>query len=369
MDSLMLFRGCMKYCFLVLVSCVLFIERSSAQRRDFLTFQEKVFDFGMVREEAGPVTHIFEFENTSERPIKILGVKPSCGCTTPDWSKDAIKPGSKGFVTAKFDPASRPGFFNKTLTITTDYSSESIVLNIKGTVSHKGDNSVYREAKGGWRLMSTSFNMGKVLIKDEMTWKEFEVLNASDKEIAVNGPIVAPPYIKVLVTPTSLKPGEKGLIRIGYNGKLKNAYGFHSDNVEFSTDDESMPRKSFSVQATLEDYFPVLSKEEVAKAPKLWLSETALDLGRFSSSVSVEKQITLSNTGKKELSLRSIQANCQCITAETEVSTIASGKSTVLTIRFDPAQRKGTQQKYITIYSNDPVNPVQRISIAAYVER
>lgn len=369
MDSLMLFRGRMKYCFLVLVSCILFVGFASAQRRDFLTFQEKIFDFGMVREEAGPVMHIFEFENTSERPIKILGVKPSCGCTTPDWSRDIIKPGSKGFVTAKFDPASRPGFFNKTLTITTDYSGESIVLNIKGSVSLKGDNSVYRVAKGNWRLISASFNMGKVLIKDEMTWKDFEVFNASEKEIAVIEPVVAPSYIKVVVTPTSLKPGEKGVIRIGYNGKVKNVYGFHSDNVEFVTDDEVMPRKSFSVQATLEDYFPALSTEEVAKAPKLWLSETALDLGRFSSSANVEKQITLNNTGKRELILRSVQANCQCITATPGMTTIASGKSTVLTIRFDPAERKGTQQKYITIYSNDPVNPVQRISLAAYVEK
>lgn len=369
MDSLMLFRGHMKYSFLVLLSCVLFVERTTAQRRDFLTFQEKVFDFGMVREEAGPVIHIFEFENTSERPIKIMAVKPSCGCTTPDWSKETVKPGSKGFVTAKFDPTSRPGFFNKTLTITTDYSSEAIVLNIKGSVSLKGDNSVFREAKGSWRLISASFNMGKVLIKDEMTWKDFEILNASEKEIAVTAPAVAPSYIKVIVTPAALKPGERGVIRIGYNGKMKNAYGFHSDNVEFITDDESMPRKSFSVQATLEDYFPILSNEEVTKAPKLWLSETALDLGRFSSSSSIEKQITLSNTGKKELSIRSIQTNCQCITATAQTMAIASGKSTALTIRFDPADRKGTQQKYITIYSNDPVNPVQRISIAAYVEK
>jgi len=359
----------MKYCFWVSIFCTLLVERASAQRSDFLTFQEKVFDFGVVREEAGPVTHVFEFENTSERSVKILAVKPSCGCTTPDWSKEPVKPGSKGFVTAKFDPASRPGFFNKTLTITTDYSSESVILTIKGSVSLKGDNSIFREARGSWRLISASFNMGKVLIKDEMTWKDFEVLNASDKEVALIGTPVAPAYIKVMVTPSSLKPGEKGTIRIGYNGKLKNAYGFHSDNVEFITDDDVMPGKSFSVQATLEDYFPPLSKEEVAKAPKLWLSETALDLGRFSSNNSIEKQITLSNTGKKELSLRSIQSNCQCIVASTEATTIAAGKSAVLTIRFDPAERKGTQQKFITIYSNDPVNPVQRISIAAYVEK
>ena len=30
--------------------------------------------------------------------------------------------------------------------------------------------------------------------------------------------------------------------------------------------------------------------------------------------------------------------------------------------------RKGTQQKAVTVYSNDPQNPVQRVTFTAYVE-
>lgn len=359
----------MKYSFFGLVLFLSMLsDRASGQRKDFLTFQEKVFDFGTVQEIGGSVTHTFEFENTSDRPVKILIVKPSCGCTTPDWSKEGIKPGGKGYVTAKFDPKSRPGFFNKTLAITTDYSNESIVLTIKGTVSLKDDHSTLREEKGSWRLLSSSFNMGKVLLKDEMTWKEFEVVNAGSSIITVNGSVISPSHLKVLVTPASLKPGEKGTIRIGYHGKRKNAYGFQSDNVEFLTDDEVMPRKSFSVYATLEDFFPDMSQAELAKAPRLFIGEINVDFGRFSATASVEKQVQLTNTGKKEVSIRAIQSNCQCVTATAAQMTLAPGKSTVLTLLFTAAGRKATQQKFVTIYSNDPVNPVQRIALAAYIE-
>lgn len=348
----------------LLISSALF-----AQRKEYFAFQEKVFDFGNVREAGGSVTHTFAFENTGDRPIKILNVHPSCGCTTPDWTKEIINQGAKGFVTAKFDPKSRPGFFSKTLTITSDYDSEPIVLTIKGTVSLANEYSTYREANGNWRLLASSFNMGKVQLKDEYTWKEFEVVNAGESTITVQNDIKTPAYIKAQLFPMALKPGEKGIIRLGYHGKMKNAYGFQSDNVEFITDDEAMPRKSFSVYATLEDYFPEQSKEELAKAPRLVLSEPLLDMGRFSSSNSLEKSITLSNTGKKELSLRAIQPNCQCLTVTPSDKTVAPGKSITLRVKFDPAQqRKGTLQKFITFYTNDPVNPVQRLSISAYVE-
>lgn len=353
----------------LLVSVFLFLYLTSmAQRKDLLTFEEVVFDFGLIEEAKGPVIHNFQFENTSDRPIKILGVKPSCGCTTPDWTKDLIAPGAKGFVAAKYDPKSRPGHFNKTLTITTDSGGEAVVLTIKGNVVLENYYSAFREAKGNWKLVSTGFNMGKVFLIDEFTWKDFEVVNGGDAPIVITGEPIVPAHTKAELSFTTLKPGEKGTIRIGYNAAKKNAYGFQSDNVEFLTNDKDTPRKSFSVYATIEEYFPKLSKEELSKAPRLTLPQELLDFGRFKSGTIVEKQVVFSNSGKKELMIRSIQSNCQCIVATLNKMSIAPGKSEILTIQFNGEQRKATQQKFITVYSNDPANPVQRISIAAYIE-
>ncbi len=343
------------------------LEETQAQRKESLIFIEKTFEFGNVLEEAGFVTHTFEFTNSSDRPVRILSVKASCGCTTPDWTKEAVASGNTGYVVVKYDPTGRPGFFNKSLTVTSDAGVEPIVLTIKGTVVLPGDHTAYRESNGNWRMLSSSFNMGKVWLKDEFVWKEFEIVNAGEASITASTAVEAPIYIKVILIPAILKPGDKGLVRLGYNGKVKNEYGFQTDNITILTDDNANPRKSFSVYATLEEFFPVLTKDEKVKTPRLLINQPVLDMGRLPQSATVEKYVPLLNTGKKELTIRSIQPNCECIKTELKDNTIEVGKSHVLTVRLVGSHRKGTQQKFITIYSNDPVNPVQRIAVGAYI--
>jgi hypothetical protein len=214
----------------------------------------------------------------------------------------------------------------------------------------------------------SSFNMGKVYIKDEYVVREFPVLNASDKAITIDSKVIGPKHIKVDVQPLTIAPGGKGSLKVGYNGKLKNAYGFQSDNIELHTNDEVNPIKSFSVFATLEDFFPELTDAEAAKAPQLRLNAYNVDFGRIKSGASMVKEIQFTNTGKKELNLKSLQGNCTCISASANKATVKPGESSVIKISFDPQGRTGTQNKAVTIYSNDPRNPVQRLTATAYIE-
>jgi hypothetical protein len=56
---------------------------SVAQLARPLQFREESYDFGEVVEKNGPVTHQFEFTNKLNRPVKIIGVKPSCVVLRP----------------------------------------------------------------------------------------------------------------------------------------------------------------------------------------------------------------------------------------------------------------------------------------------
>jgi hypothetical protein len=335
-----------------------------------LQFREESFDFGVVAEDGGPVNHEFSFTNNSGRHVKIIAVKPSCGCTTPDWSKEPVAPGKTGFIQASFNPKGRPGYFNKSLTVTTDLDANPVVLHIKGHVGSSGkpNELEFRASKGNWKLRAASFNMGKVFLKDEFVLKEFPVYNGGEKPVAYTGKYVGPEYINVMVEPSTLAPGEQGVVKIGYNGKRKNAYGFQSDNVEIHTDDVVNPVKSFSVYATLEDFFPSLSSEELSKAPQLVLPENSIDFGRIKQKEASVREINFTNAGKRELELRSLQGNCTCVTASAAQSKLKPGETSTLKISFNPQERKGTQQKAVTIYSNDPRQPVQRIIFSAYVE-
>ena len=92
------------------------------------------YNFGVFKEEAGRQTFDFIVTNTGNSPLIIQNVVASCGCTTPEWTKMPIPPGGKGKVTAIYDPANRPGVFNKTLTVSSNAKPETMILTIKGEV-------------------------------------------------------------------------------------------------------------------------------------------------------------------------------------------------------------------------------------------
>ena len=123
-------------------------------------------------------------------------------------------------------------------------------MQIKGQVSsasNKPPETEFLTSNGNWKLKTSSFNMGKVYMKDEFVVREFGFANGGLKPITYSGKYVGPKYIRVDVAPKTIAPGERGTVKISYNGKQKNQYGFQSDNVEIQTDDELNPSKSFSI--------------------------------------------------------------------------------------------------------------------------
>src|SRR5688572_19238554 len=172
-----------------LAFCLFCSAAAFAQVAKPLQFKEEIFDFGSIKEHGGPVMHEFTFLNNSSRHIKIVNVQASCGCTTPDWSKEPVAPGKTGFIQASFNPVGRPGYFNKQLTVTTDFDSNPILLQIKGQVAVEGatEGVQFQAANGNWKLKSGSFNMGKVFTKDEYTVRDFQVLNGGQKPITFSG--------------------------------------------------------------------------------------------------------------------------------------------------------------------------------------
>lgn len=100
-----------------------------------------VHDFGTVKE--GPAAvYVFEFKNVGKAPLIIQNASASCGCTTPDWSKEPVLPGKKGKVTVSYNTQGRVGPIDKTVWIQSNAAlPESMKaggryeLKIKGTVS------------------------------------------------------------------------------------------------------------------------------------------------------------------------------------------------------------------------------------------
>ena len=92
---------------------------------DLFQFEEKEFDFGVLKQSGGSVSHDFNFTYTGDEPITIVSTPASCACTEGEISQDEFQPGESGVLTVYFNPNlhSEPeGLFFKSVLIMTDPS-------------------------------------------------------------------------------------------------------------------------------------------------------------------------------------------------------------------------------------------------------
>ncbi len=101
-----------------------------------ISFAETSHDFGTI-EEGTQATYEFEFTNTGDAPLILNSVNASCGCTTPEWTKEPIMKGQKGKIRVVYNSTGRPGSFTKSITVNSNAKTGTIILTIKGTVNPK----------------------------------------------------------------------------------------------------------------------------------------------------------------------------------------------------------------------------------------
>ena len=332
-------------------------------------FEKTTHDFGEVAEEDGPIKYQFIFKNTGDQPVKITGVKASCGCTTPGWTKELVMPGAEGFITAQYNPTNRPGQFKKSLRITSNAQNSYETLFIEGYVKPK-PKSIEDELPtrlGALRIKYKSLNMGKITNEKPYS-KTFDVYNGADQGMSiVEERTIKPDHLKISLVPDEIPSEERGEILLVYDPEKKGDLGFQSDNIRFYTSDAPDEMKEIYVVSTVEEYFPPMSEEEKATAPRLAIDKTNHDFGRVTVGTTVETIFTITNKGKKTLNIRETRPNCDCIISKLGNNDIESGESTTLTVSFDSSQRRARQFKTVTIFSNDPIAPTQMISIRAEV--
>lgn len=75
----------------------------------------------------------FTLRNKGDRPLIILDVVTSCGCTAAKFEKEPVKPGKETAVTVTYT-AEEVGLFNKSITVYANTDDSPIKLRIKGEV-------------------------------------------------------------------------------------------------------------------------------------------------------------------------------------------------------------------------------------------
>ncbi len=119
---------------LALVANTGFSQATTASKSDMAVIQwdAATHDFGKIKQGV-PVSHEFKFTNKGKVPAVITNAQPSCGCTTPNWTRDPVMSGGEGYVKATFN-AMAIGPFDKVITVTANTEGGVVMLHIKGEV-------------------------------------------------------------------------------------------------------------------------------------------------------------------------------------------------------------------------------------------
>ena len=111
-----------------------------------IVFTDDSHDFGEITQ-GDKVTCDFVFKNTGKTDLVLQNVKASCGCTTPYWPKEPVKPGQSSKISAQFNSTGKSGPFTKQITITSNASDPTTHVTIKGKINVPVQNDGVPERK------------------------------------------------------------------------------------------------------------------------------------------------------------------------------------------------------------------------------
>jgi hypothetical protein len=346
------------------------------------SFNAELHDFGKINEADGPVTHQFTFTNTGGEPLIIKNVTASCGCTTPNWSKEPVLPGAKGFITVTFNPQGRPGHFEKNITVNSNGEPGQQVLKISGEVAPAAPKPQSLEEQFPFNMNGLRMKSSQILFNNVSPMKTatqtVEYYNSTDQPIKVAFTEV-PKHITVRIDPEIIQPKSKARVAVTYDAAGKGDWGFVVDRIKVTINDDktNVDNKGdrargvnlISVTANILDDMSLLTDEQRKNAPKIEFENVNFNFDTIKLGDKIDHEYKFKNSGKSDLMIRKVAPSCGCTTVSMKTNLLKPGESGSIPITFNSMGKPGSQQKAITVITNDPNNSQVRLWVKGFVKQ
>ena len=326
---------------------------ASAQK---LTTQHEVVDCGQVVFNK-PVTAEFVLKNDGHKPLVINNVLKSCGCTEVDYPKTGIAAGESFVIKAVYD-AKQMGTFTKQVCLYTNADEEPFILSMRGKVV------------GSVVDFAGSYDEMLGVIKSDAQEVEFDDVNRGDRPVQrihifnptdeLLEPVVMhlPSYLHAFVSPSKVAPRHSAEISFVLDSKKLRDLGLNQTSVYLGErpGDKIAPEKEIVVSAVLLPGFENMTPTKKALAPKIEMSATDLNLGSFNGKKKLKGEILITNKGKSELDIRSMQMFTMGLQVNLKKSKIQPGETVKMKVTAVAADLKKSRVRHprILMITNDP---------------
>lgn len=338
----------MRWFFIIFFSfCTLF---SSAQKSGGqLKIEPQVVDFGVIREEDGVVKAKFRITNISKKPYIMNYSYSGCGCVSSKVSKEPLMPGASRDITVTFDPARRPGVFNKEMTLISDNKKYVDALKIRGEVIPKPKSiaEMYPiKAIDGLQLSSDVFPFG-IISQNEKHTGVINMFNNSDKVVNIRVVSVGDALGHAEVSSSELKPKREGQLQFIYDLKGNKRYGELSNSIEIFINGKRWERQ-IAVKALAIFNFFEMTNDERKMAPRAIVSPLEYNVGTVT--------VPIHNNGKSDLRVLSVIKSSEDVSCRLSTEVIAQGQTGSITIT-------ASRECEVTLLFNSPDTPIVVIKL------
>lgn len=326
---------------------------ASAQK---IKTQHEVVDCGQVVFNK-PVTAEFMLKNDGLKPLVINNVLKSCGCTEVDYPKTGIAAGESFVIKAVYD-AKQMGTFTKQVCLYTNAGEDPFILSMRGKVV------------GSVVDFAGSYDEMLGVIKSDAQEVEFDDVNRGDRPVQrihifnptdeLLEPVVMhlPPYLHAFVSPSKVAPRHSAEISFVLDSKKLRDLGLNQTSVYLGErpGDRIAPEKEIVVSAVLLPGFENMTPTKKALAPKIEMSATDLNLGSFNGKKKLKGEILITNKGKSELDIRSMQMFTMGLQVNLKKSKIQPGETVKMKVTAVAADLKKSRVRHprILMITNDP---------------
>lgn len=122
----------MKKLFLLAAAFVTAFSVMAQKADEIIKLNSETYNFGKIKQGV-PVTTFFTVTNKSDKPVVLETVTASCGCTTPEWSKEPVAPGGTTQIKVGYNAAAVAPF-TKDITVRMAGIQEPKIIHITGEV-------------------------------------------------------------------------------------------------------------------------------------------------------------------------------------------------------------------------------------------
>lgn len=329
----------------------------------------KHYDFGLMKEAAGPKEGNVAFVNMGPDEVVVTDAKPSCGCTGVFFPDEPISPGDTAVISFVYNPKGRPGKFDKSIRV---YIGENEVhrIGISGNVlgTPESLSLFYPVEAGSLRLSEPSVGGGEMTHGSTHTFF-VNVYNQAPDSIS---PVVecSDPALTVSLSEPRLGPGDIASLSFFFNSRKVAETGDVEIPVTLRSDSESEDTLIIPFRIRVTPDFSRLSTEEVDRGPRCYVAPSTIDLG-IVGAARHEFSFLIENQGKSPMRVIRISSPTgqPKIELDKKPDKIKAGKSATVHAGVDLSSvSPGPFRIPIEVSTDDPLHPARKISLVGIIE-